>query len=97
MASNLLYTFRSKSKQAQIYRSLKGTTGRRQFYDPSPASSTTRPNSGKKNEGASNSEKSPHAKWYADTVPAMIPVALLGTAVYMASPFLVSNHSVTLC
>lgn len=27
-------------------------------------------------------QKSAHAQWYADTVPAMIPVALLGSAVY---------------
>ncbi|KAF7433233.1 hypothetical protein PC9H_005183 [Pleurotus ostreatus] len=28
--------------------------------------------------------KSAHAQWYADVVPAMIPVALLGSAVYLA-------------
>jgi len=27
--------------------------------------------------------KSAHAQWYADVVPAMIPVALLGSAVYL--------------
>ncbi|KAK7470829.1 hypothetical protein VKT23_002246 [Stygiomarasmius scandens] len=27
--------------------------------------------------------KSPHAQWYSDVVPAMIPVFLLGSAVYL--------------
>lgn len=36
-------------------------------------------------EKAKASEKSPHARWYADIVPAMIPVALLGSAVYVVS------------
>jgi len=27
---------------------------------------------------------SPHARWYRDTLPPMIPIALLGSAVYMA-------------
>lgn len=30
-------------------------------------------------------DRSPHAQWYADTVPAMIPIALLGSAVYFVS------------
>ncbi|TFK56084.1 hypothetical protein OE88DRAFT_1652680 [Heliocybe sulcata] len=29
------------------------------------------------------SEKSPHAQWYSDIVPGMIPVAILGSTIYM--------------
>ncbi|KAF8222711.1 hypothetical protein L208DRAFT_1412901 [Tricholoma matsutake] len=32
--------------------------------------------------GTSN-PRSPHAQWYADIVPAMIPIFLLGSAVYL--------------
>ncbi|TFK99100.1 hypothetical protein BDV98DRAFT_474072, partial [Pterulicium gracile] len=28
--------------------------------------------------------KSAHASWYSDIVPAMVPIALLGSAVYLA-------------
>ena len=34
-------------------------------------------------------ERSAHAQWYADIVPAMIPVALLGSAVYLVSHSLI--------
>ncbi|KAL0949627.1 hypothetical protein HGRIS_009672 [Hohenbuehelia grisea] len=27
---------------------------------------------------------SPHAQWYADIVPAMVPIALIGSAIYLA-------------
>ncbi|KAF7983976.1 hypothetical protein HWV62_18418 [Athelia sp. TMB] len=43
--------------------------------------------------------KSAHAQWYSDVVPAMIPVALLGSAVYLVGgsiPFHTSSdHTIT--
>ncbi|KAG7097140.1 hypothetical protein E1B28_004518 [Marasmius oreades] len=30
-----------------------------------------------------NSRRSPHAQWYSDVLPAMIPIFLLGSAVYL--------------
>ncbi|THV08726.1 hypothetical protein K435DRAFT_847567 [Dendrothele bispora CBS 962.96] len=32
---------------------------------------------------STTSPKSPHAQWYSDVVPAMIPICLLGSAVYL--------------
>ncbi|KAF9469054.1 hypothetical protein BDZ94DRAFT_1245259 [Collybia nuda] len=34
-------------------------------------------------KGGPNMPKSAHAQWYADVVPAMIPIFLLGSAVYL--------------
>ncbi|EPQ59564.1 hypothetical protein GLOTRDRAFT_125865 [Gloeophyllum trabeum ATCC 11539] len=42
-------------------------------------------------DASSAKTKSPHAQWYADVVPAMIPVAILGSAVYL-SLRLAQNH-----
>ncbi|KAK0498481.1 hypothetical protein EDD18DRAFT_90653 [Armillaria luteobubalina] len=30
-----------------------------------------------------STQRSPHAQWYADLLPAMVPIALLGSAVYL--------------
>ncbi|PAV20719.1 hypothetical protein PNOK_0334600 [Pyrrhoderma noxium] len=38
-------------------------------------------------------ERSAHAQWYADIVPAMIPVALLGSAVYLGLKLIQTNLS----
>ena len=58
-------------------------------------------NHGKETESGSGGEqkrKSPHAQWYADTVPAMIPVALLGSAIYFVSPhYILYSLSVAMC
>ncbi|EIN11033.1 hypothetical protein PUNSTDRAFT_85547 [Punctularia strigosozonata HHB-11173 SS5] len=41
------------------------------------------PQRGMQARRTSTSTKSAHAQWYAETVPAMLPVALLGSAVYL--------------
>jgi hypothetical protein len=46
--------------------------------------------------GSADRPKSPHAQWYADIVPAMIPIALLGSAVYLVR-FMVLIRFICLC
>ncbi|KAI5118557.1 hypothetical protein M0805_002937 [Coniferiporia weirii] len=60
------------------------------FSDESQSSLSGKGKEKEKAQGAADengagktAQRSPHAQWYSDTLPAMIPVALLGSAVYI--------------
>jgi hypothetical protein len=88
----MLWTLSSKQT---ILKSLSWRIGSRQRYQSRQfRSSGVRSDTSNSGTSAKNNthakdtkERSPHARLYTDTVPAMIPVALLGSAVYFVSAF----------
>ncbi|KDQ64800.1 hypothetical protein JAAARDRAFT_52731 [Jaapia argillacea MUCL 33604] len=53
----------------------------------------TRVRIGQRGYASKSGEKSAHALWYEDVVPGMIPIAILGSAVYMGLQLLQTNLS----
>lgn len=51
-----------------LTRSLRHSPARRRLYST---------------ENAPGKQRSPHAAWYAEMLPGMVPIALLGSAVYV--------------
>lgn len=82
--TNKLSSQLSQSSKCSVQRRTFASTPQRRFSDSSRRGESSEGNAGP-SQGKSGKQKSAHAAFYRDTLPAMIPVALLGSAVYLVS------------